>query len=193
VDRIAQAFAKYDRVNFVPAAVKSSALEDRPLPIGYSQTISQPTTVEMMLEWLDAQPGDKVLDVGSGSGWSTALLSHIVGPKGRIYAVELVPELVEFGRQNAERAGVKNASFHQAGEHYGLPEHAPYDRILVSAAAYKLPKELVDQLKPGGPSTSSGQAKLVIPVHNSIYEISKNQKGEIKSIEHPGFVFVPLL
>jgi protein-L-isoaspartate(D-aspartate) O-methyltransferase len=141
--------------------------------------------VEMMLQWLAAQPGDKVLDVGSGSGWSTALLSHIVGPKGRVYAVELVPELVKFGRHNAERAGVKNAEFFQAGESYGLPEYAPFDRILVSAAADKLPKELTDQLKSGG--------KLVIPVHNSIYEISKNKKAEIASTEHPGFVFVPLL
>jgi protein-L-isoaspartate(D-aspartate) O-methyltransferase len=185
MDRIAQAFAKYGRSNFVPPEVKDRAQVDAPLPIGYGQTISQPTTVEMMLEWLDAQPGDKVLDVGSGSGWSTALLSHIVGPKGRVCAVELVPELVEFGMDNAERAGVKNATFHQAAETYGLPENGPFDRILVSAAADKVPKELVAQLKPGG--------KLVIPVHNSIYEISKTQNGEIKSQEHPGFVFVPLI
>ena len=138
-----------------------------------------------MLEWLDARPGSKVLDVGSGSGWSTALLSHIVGPKGRIYAVELVPELVKFGRDNAECAEVKNAEFFQAGRIYGLPDYAPFDRILVSAAANKVPKQLVDQLKPGG--------KLVIPVHNSIYEISKNQNGGLESTEHPGFVFVSLI
>jgi protein-L-isoaspartate(D-aspartate) O-methyltransferase len=185
MDRIGQAFAKIDRANFMPPPVKSMAGADTPLPIGYGQTISQPSTVEMMLEWLDAQPGDKVLDVGSGSGWTAALLSHIVGPKGKVYAVELVPELLEFGRDNAERAGVKNAEFFQAGDKYGLPEHGQFDRILVSAAADKIPQELLDQLKPGG--------KLVIPVHNTIYEISKNQNGEVESIEHPGFVFVPLI
>jgi protein-L-isoaspartate(D-aspartate) O-methyltransferase len=185
MDRILRAFAKFDRVNFMPAPVKSMAGADVAAPIGHSQTISQPTTVEMMLEWLDAQPGDKVLDVGSGSGWTAALLSHIVGPKGRVYAVERVPELVEFGRQNAERAGVKNAEFHQAGQIYGLPQYGPFDRILVSAAADKIPHELLDQLKPGG--------KLVIPVHNTIYEITKNPNGEIKYAEHPGFVFVPLI
>jgi protein-L-isoaspartate(D-aspartate) O-methyltransferase len=185
MDRISQAFAKYDRSNFVPQEVKSRTGADAPLPIGYGQTISQPTTVEMMLDWLDARPGDKVLDVGSGSGWTAALLSHIVGPNGRVYAVERVPQLVEFGRQNASRAGVKNAEFYQAGETYGLPENAPFDRVLVSAAARKIPKDLMEQLKPGG--------KLVIPVRNSIYEISKNQNGEMKSVEHPGFVFVPLL
>jgi protein-L-isoaspartate(D-aspartate) O-methyltransferase len=185
MDRIGQAFAKYDRAGFVPEQVRHISGNDRPLPIGYGQTNSQPTTVEMMLEWLDIQPGDKVLDVGSGSGWTAALLSYLTGRRGRVYAVELVPELVEFGRENAEQAGVKNASFHQAGHEYGLPEYAPYDRILVSASADKLPHELLKQLKPGG--------KLVIPIHNSIFEISKDKNNKTKSIEHPGFVFVPLI
>jgi protein-L-isoaspartate(D-aspartate) O-methyltransferase len=161
------------------------AAADTALPIGFGQTISQPTTVKMMLEWLEAQPGDKVLDVGSGSGWTAALLSYIVGPKGRVYAVELIPELVEFGRQNAQRAGVSNVEFYQAAKSYGLPGHSPFDRILVSAAADKLPPELLKQLKPGG--------KLVIPVGYSVMEISKDQKGNTQLADHPGFVFVPLL
>lgn len=161
------------------------ASADMPVPIGYDQTISQPTTVAMMLEWLDAQPGDKVLDVGSGSGWTTALLSDIIGPKGKVYAVERIPDLVEFGRDNCEKAGVKNASFHQAGDNYGLPEYDPYDRILVSASADKVPDELLGQLKPGG--------KLVLPVYDSIFEISKHPDNKTEAIEHPGFVFVPLL
>ncbi len=185
MDRIEKAFSKFDRVDFVPSEVRNIAHADMALPIGYGQTISQPTTVEMMLEWLDAQSGDKVLDVGSGSGWTTALLSYIVGPKGRIHAVELVSELVEFGRDNCERAGVTNANFYQAGDEYGLPDYSPYDRILVSASADKLPEGLISQLKPGG--------KLVIPVHNDILEITKNQKGKINTITHPGFVFVPLI
>lgn len=158
---------------------------DMPLPIGYSQTISQPTTVEMMLEWLEVQPGDKVLDVGSGSGWTTALLSVLAGPKGHVYAVERIPELVEFGRDNVERLGTRNVSFHQAGDEFGLPAESPFDRILVSASADELPNGLINQLKPGG--------KLVIPVQNSIFEIRKKPGGEVESTEHPGFVFVPLL
>lgn len=185
MDRIDKAFSKFDRADFVPEDMRKFAHSDVALPIGYSQTISQPTTVALMLEWLDAQLGDIVLDVGSGSGWSAALLSYIVGPKGRVYAVERIPELVEFGRDNAENAGVRNASFHQAIDGYGLPEHGPFDRILVSAAADRLPKSLIKQLKPGG--------KLVIPVHYDILEVTKNKSGQVKSKAHPAFVFVPLL
>jgi protein-L-isoaspartate(D-aspartate) O-methyltransferase len=185
MDKVLLAFAKYDRQNFLPDGMRKLAHADWALPIGYDQTNSQPTTVKLMLNWLDVQPGDKVLDVGSGSGWTTALLSFIAGDKGHVYAVERVPQLVDFGRQNARRAGVKNASFRQAGQEIGLPQNAPYDRILVSAAAPKMPKELIDQLKPGG--------KLVIPVRDAVWEVIKDQKGSLKNSEHPGFAFVPLI
>jgi protein-L-isoaspartate(D-aspartate) O-methyltransferase len=141
--------------------------------------------VQMMLEWLEAQPRDKVLDIGSGSGWSTALLAHIVGPKGKVYAVEKIPELVDFGRDNCQRAGVKNAEFFQVGKALGLPKYAPYDRVLVSAAAKEFPEELVEQLKVGG--------KLVIPVRNDILEIEKESSVSFTIKIHPGFVFVPLV
>jgi len=179
------AFAKFDRQNFIPKEIKNLANNDWALPIGYEQTISQPTTVKLMLHWLDAQPGDKVLDVGSGSGWTAALLSHIVGLKGKIYAVERVPELVEFGQENTQRAGVKNTQFFTAGEEFGLPAEAPFDRILVSASADELPQGLIDQLKVGG--------KMVIPVHNDILEITKKSDKDLDIKKHPGFVFVPLL
>lgn len=185
LDRIDEAFEKYKRADFLPAYIKNMATADMALPIGYGQTISQPTTVRMMLEWLEVEPGDKVLDIGSGSGWTTALLAHLTGASGQVYAVERLPELLEFGRDNAEQAGVSNAGFYQAGDQYGLPEHGPYDRILVSATADRLPPELLDQLKPGG--------KLVIPIHQTILEIIKNQKSEIATTEHPGFIFVPLI
>lgn len=184
MDAISRAFQKVSRENFVLPETKDRVEYDMPLPIGFGQTISQPTTVRMMLEWLGTMKGDKVLDIGSGSGWTTALLSQIVGPKGRVYAVEIVPELVEFGRKNCERAGTKNAEFHSAEETYGLPEFAPFDRILVSASAAQLPEELVRQLKKGG--------KLVVPVGNSILEITKEGKG-YKTEVHHGFVFVPLI
>jgi protein-L-isoaspartate(D-aspartate) O-methyltransferase len=185
MDRVEQAFKKIPRSGFLPDYNSSDAALDMPLPIGFGQTNSQPTTVKWMLEWLDPQPGDKVLDVGSGSGWTTALLAHLVSPEGHVYAVELVPELVEFGRQNAERLGINNAEFHQAGDRYGLPRFAPYDRILVSAAASELPQELLDQLKPGG--------KMVIPIKSDILEIEKIADDEYEVIRHPGFAFVPLV
>ena len=180
-----EAFDVVDRDKFMPANVRHMAGYDQAMPIGYGQTISQPYTVNLMLQWLDPRPGDKVLDVGSGSGWTTALLAHLVGLKGKIFAVERIPELVEFGRDNCERFGVKNAEFYTAGDEFGWPEEAPFDRILVSASADELPQTLIDQLKVGG--------KLVIPVQYDILEITKEPKDKIKTVKHPGFVFVPLL
>jgi protein-L-isoaspartate(D-aspartate) O-methyltransferase len=184
-NRIDEAFEAVDRANFLPDGMKYAASIDNALPIGHGQTNSQPYTVRKMLEWLDVQPGDRVLDVGSGSGWTTALLAYLVDPKGRVYAVERVPELVEFGRQNAERAGIKNVRFFTAGEKFGLPAEAPFDRILVSASADELPEELVNQLKAGG--------KMVVPVQNDILEITKKSATDLDIKKHPGFVFVPLL
>jgi protein-L-isoaspartate(D-aspartate) O-methyltransferase len=185
MDVIEKAFHKVHRKNFVPKALQSQAEIDAPLPIGFGQTISQPTTVRLMLGWLDAKPGETILDVGFGSGWTTALLSQIVGPKGRVFAVEKIPQLVEFGRDNCDGAGVQNAKFFHAGKEYGLSKYAPYDRILVSASAQKLPAELLTQLKVGG--------KLVIPVQKDILEIIKTSKSDHETKTHPGFVFVPLV
>lgn len=185
MDFIEKAFAKYPRQNFMPDSVKSQANWDMALPIGYGQTISQPTTVQMMLEWLEPEPGNKILDVGSGSGWTTALLSYLVGPKGKIYAVERIPELLEFGRNNCQNASIENAKFYLAGQEYGLPKFAPFDRILVSAAANKLPQTLLDQLKIDG--------KMVIPIQNDILEITKTSQKKFEIVKHSGFVFVPLV
>jgi protein-L-isoaspartate(D-aspartate) O-methyltransferase len=184
-DGIYKAFAAVPRRNFLPEDVAEQADKDMPLPIGFGQTNSQPTTVAMMLDWLDVQPGDKVLDVGSGSGWTSALLSHLTGKDGSVDAVEIIPELVEFGRHNCQNLGIKNVRFHQAGKRYGWPEHAPYGRILVSAAADQLPAELIGQLKPGG--------RMVIAVRNSIFIIDKDESGKIEKQERPGFMFVPLV
>lgn len=185
MDEVEKAFRQTDRAGFVPTQYQADAGVDAPLPIGFGQTISQPTTVRLMLEWLEVEPGNKILDIGSGSGWTTALLSRLTGPKGRVYAVERIPELVEFGRDNCQRAGIKNARFFLAGERYGLPKFAPYERILVSAAAGGFPDELTDQLAPGG--------KLVIPVKNDILEVEKAADGTLETNVHPGFVFVPLV
>lgn len=182
--RLDKAFASVDRAKFVAAKLAVSAQADAALPIGHGQTISQPSTVRLMLEWLDVSPGHKVLDVGSGSGWTTALLAQLVGREGRVLAVEIVPELVELGRQNCRRSGVTNAEFYQAGPELGLPAQAPFDRILVSAAADKLPEALIGQLKTGG--------KLVVPVKGDILEITKAESGNLVK-SHAGFLFVPLI
>lgn len=183
--QIEKALKEISRRDFIPADTNSTVDIDRPVPIGYGQTNSQPSTVRRMLEWLDPQPSDKVLDVGSGSGWTTALLSYLVEPKGFVYAVEKVSELVGFGKENCKKLGIKNAKFYQAGDEVGLPEHAPYDRILVSAAATEVPDSLLGQLKPGG--------TLVIPVKYDILVIKKSASGETHKIaKHRGFIFVPL-
>jgi protein-L-isoaspartate(D-aspartate) O-methyltransferase len=179
---IRKAFQTIKREGFLlPAYVEDAAL-DVPLPIGFGQTNSQPTTVKAMLEWLEVGPGDKTLDVGAGSGWTTALLAYMVAPE-TVYAVEAVPELVRRARQNCATAEVKNAKFYQS-RHTGLPAHAPYDRILVSTSVDSVPKQLINQLDVGG--------KMVIPVHDTVLEIIKVTEERLDVIPHRDFAFVPL-
>lgn len=183
-DRIDKAFQKFPRQLFLPGAMRFLADMDEPLKIGHGQTNSQPSLVRRMLEWLGPRPDDVVLDVGSGSGWTAALLSELVSPGGRVFAVEKIPELVTFGRNNASQAGAERVEFFISGSVLGLPEHAPYDRILVSASAKETPEELVNQLKPGG--------KMVIPIKNDILEITKKTPEILDVLTHSGFHFVPL-
>ena len=182
--RILEAFGEIDRANFVLEEYEDEAYGDYPLPIGHGQTISQPLTVAFMLDLLQPEAGDKVLDVGSGSGWTTALLAQIVGPAGRVWGLELVPELVKFGSENLAKYNFSYADIRQAGEILGLPDEAPFDRILVSAAGQVLPQGLIDQLKVGG--------RLVIPIQNSVWKIDKLSETEIDKTEFSGFAFVPL-
>jgi protein-L-isoaspartate(D-aspartate) O-methyltransferase len=179
------AFESVPRAGFLPSSQASFSRLDIPLPIGFGQTNSQPSTVKMMLEWLDVEPGHKILDVGSGSGWTTALLSRLTGPEGRVYGVEAIPELVEFGARSNARAGITNAEFFLAGRHYGLPKFAPYDRILVSASADAVPKDLLEQLSGGG--------KIVIPIKDDVLEIEKTAPSSYEILTHSGFRFVPLV
>lgn len=185
MDKLIEAFQVINRSSFLREETKDRVDIDAPISIGYGQTNSQPTTVRLMLEWLDPLAGEKILDVGSGSGWTTALLAYLVGSEGEIFAVEKIPELVKFGTDNCKRTGIKNARFFTAGATLGLSEFAPFDRILVSAVASELPKELLSQLKVGG--------RLVIPIRHSIHVIDKTTEDNFKSTEHKGFVFVPLV
>jgi len=181
---IIDAFRAVDRKYFVPKVWSNEAYMDNPLPIGDGQTISQPTTVAFMLEKLAAQKGDKVLDIGSGSGWTTALLCHIVGEEGSVTGVERVSALVEMGQENLSQFDFNHGCIIQAGKKLGIPGEQ-FDRILVSAAAEDIPKELFSQLRVGG--------TLVIPVENSIYKCTKLSEEEIQTEEFYGFVFVPLI
>ena len=180
---VISAFEHVDRQFFVREHDLFRAYDDTALGIGHEATISQPTVVAMMLEELDVKPGQRVLDVGSGSGWTTALLANLVGPAGRVVAVELVPELVLMGKQNV--GDCPWVSFHQAMDTLGWPPEAPYDRILVSAAASRLPQALVAQLAPEG--------VMVLPVEGSIWRVRKDATGRLWEREYPGYRFVPLI
>ena len=161
---IIKAFRRVDRQDFVPEENTPESYDDYPLPIGHGQTISQPSTVAFMLELLQPEEADKILDIGAGSGWTTAILAEIAGEEGFVYGTELVAELVEFGRENLSKNKVVNAEVWQADiQPLGLPAKAPFDKILVSAAAEDLPQELIDQLKIGG--------RMVLPILDSIWKI----------------------
>lgn len=182
---IIEAFRGADRRDFILPDFEAESYGDYPLPLGDGQTISQPSTVAFMLELLEPKAGQLVLDVGTGSAWTTALLAEIVGERGFVWGVELVPELVEFGRENIITYGYDNVEIFQAtSEVLGLPEYGPYDRILVSAAGDDLPDELVEQLKVGG--------RMVIPINDSIFKIDRVGEDDVREERYQGFAFVPL-
>lgn len=182
---IIDAFRTIDRKYFVPEEYEDAAYADMPLPIGDYQTISQPSTVAFMLERLDPKHGNKVLDIGSGSGWTTALLCYMVGDKGSVIGLERVESLVEQGSNNLSKFRfVTDCRIERAGDKLGLPGEQ-FDRILVSAAADEIPEALFAQLKIGG--------ILVIPIRESIFKFTKVSETDVKKEEFYGFVFVPLI
>jgi len=184
--RIIEAFRKIRRADFVLNQDSGFADEyNAPLEIGHGQTISQPLTVAFMLELLQPEKGDKILDIGSGSGWQTALLCQIVGKEGFVYAIERIPELKEFGEANAAKYQFKNAEFVCADGSKGLEEKAPFDRIIAAASADRILSAWKKQLKIGG--------RLVAPVKNSIRLLVKKGEDDFEQEEYPGFVFVPLV
>ena len=187
-DRIIDAFSKIKRIDFVPEEMQSAAQANIPLPIGQGQTISQPLTVAFMLEKLEPLPGQKILDVGSGSAWTTALLGHIVGKKGKVIGMERIESLCHFGKNNISKYQLIEGGRVKivcADGTKGYVNEAPYDRILVSAAAEEIPKEIKKQLKVGG--------RLVIPVGNSIWVLEKISEKDFRKVEFEGFAFVPLV
>ena len=184
VDPVAAAFAAVPRTGFLPRLARGRATYDGPIGIGRGQTNSQPRTVADMLRLLEVAPGQRVLDVGAGSGWTTALLAHLVGPTGTVVGVELEPELVRFGSRNLARTRQDWASIREAEAGVlGRPSEAPYDRILVSAEPRTLPQELVDQLGDGG--------RMVIPVRGTMLLVVR-RGSEVEVTEHGAYRFVPL-
>ncbi len=172
---------------FVPEGSRDHAYGDYPLPIGYGQTISQPYIVALMTDLLELQEGDRVLEVGTGSGYQAAILAAMPGIE--VYTIEIIPELAESAHERL--ASLDYASLHckQGDGYYGWPEHAPFDAIIVTAAPDHLPQALVKQLAPGG--------KMVLPIgppggYQTLWKFIKEPGGELKALNMGGVAFVPL-
>ncbi len=193
-EKVKRALLNVPREEFVPPPYREYAYDDHPLPIGYGQTISAIHMVAIMTEELDPEPGDKVLEVGTGSGYQAAVLAEIVAkmdPEGRghVYTIERIPELAEFAKRNLERTGYSRYVTVIVGDGtLGYPEAAPYDRIIVTAAAPQIPKPLIEQLRSGG--------RMVIPVGDMYFqrlEIVEKINGDIRVRHGIECIFVPLI
>jgi len=152
-DRVATALMEVPRHRFVPAPLAPLAYHDTPLPIGFDKTISQPFIAALMIELLAPQPGESVLEVGTGLGYQAAILARLAG---RVWSVEIVEEFAQAAKSRLEEFGVTNVAIRVGDGSRGWPEHAPFDKILVTAAASRLPEPLVEQLAPGG--------RMVMPI-----------------------------
>jgi protein-L-isoaspartate(D-aspartate) O-methyltransferase len=188
-DRIIAAFKKIKRPDFMAPGMQDLATLNEALPIGQGQTISQPLVVAFMIELLQPAEGEKILDVGSGSGWTSALLAELVGDMGKVFAMEIIPELKMFGERNVakydfiERGILK---FISGDGSKGYKKEAPFDKILASASAQQeIPKAWKEQVKVGG--------RIVAPVRDSIWLLVKKSETEFEQTEYPGYVFVPLV
>ncbi len=184
--RVMEAMARVPRHEFVPGAARSYAYANGPVPIGHGQTISQPYIVALMTDLLDPQPDDRVLEVGTGSGYQAAILSQLVS---RIYSIEIVEELAEQASARLNRLGYTNVETRLGNGYFGWPEQGPFDGIIVTAAAPDVPQPLLDQLKP--------EARLVIPVglpysHQELKLIEKDSTGATNTNDVLGVAFVPL-
>ncbi|MFW2372989.1 MAG: protein-L-isoaspartate(D-aspartate) O-methyltransferase [Gammaproteobacteria bacterium] len=186
-DRVMAAMAKVPREQFIPEHLHPYAFDNGPLPIGYGQTISQPYIVALMSDLLALKPDHKVLEIGTGSGYQTAVLSLLCA---NVFTVELISELGKQAQTRFRKLNYKNIQTRIGNGYQGWPEHAPYDGIIVTAAATHVPEPLIDQLKPGG--------NMVIPVgmpdfHQELMLIEKNSQGELETKNVLGVAFVPLV
>lgn len=183
---IIDAVKTINRCDFVDTKYKNVAYDDFPIQIGYGQFVPQPHTIIFMIEHLNIKEGDKILEIGSGSGWALAILGKVVGKSGSVYGVERIPELVKLGKKNiAKYNKFKNIEIFQASAGLGLEDHAPYDKILVSATCNTLPQELVKQLKIGG--------FMIIPIESTMCKITCKSKTSTDIERYTGVSFVPLV
>ena len=180
-----EAVRRVPRHEFVPPARISEAYDDNPIPIGFGQTISQPFIVGRMTELLDLEPGDRVLEIGTGSGYQAAILGDIVDS---VFTVEIIEDLARQARDRLKRLGYRNIQVLNADGYYGWPDHAPFDAIIVTAAAEHMPPPLIAQLKEGG--------RMVIPVGNPFFVqnlvLVEKRDGVIRSHSLIPVRFVPL-
>jgi protein-L-isoaspartate(D-aspartate) O-methyltransferase len=180
---VIEAFRKVPREEFVLERYREHSYDNIPLPILEDQTISQPLTVAVMTEALQPRIGQKILEVGAGSGYQAAILAEIVGKSGRIITTDRVRGLVDFAWKNLKKAGYSNVTVVEWDGSEGYDKEAPYDRIIVTASAPEIPRPLIDQLKKNG--------RLVIPVRDEMFLVEKNK--EMKKTLLGYYVFVPLV
>lgn len=181
---IEEAFLAVDRKDFVREIELTNCYLDLPLPIGKGQTISQPTTVAIMLEMLEIKKGMKVLDIGAGSGWVSAIIANLVGKKGKVFCYELLKSVGNFGKDNLDKRKINNVVYQikDAAKTWG--DNVPYDRIISGAAFKKIPPDLIDTLAPTGIA--------VLPsVDNYLIKVRKTKTNKVEIDKKYGFIFVP--
>ena len=184
--RVLKAMQRVPRHSFVRSSDMAKAYQDRPLPIGFGQTISQPYMVAFMTEILKLTGTEKVLEIGTGSGYQAAVLAETAG---QVFSIEIIPQLYTSAKKRLERLGYGHVRLKSDDGYYGWPKAAPFDRIMVTAAAGHIPPPLIRQLKPGG--------SMVIPVGKpwmiqTLILVEKNQKGEVRTRSLMSVRFVPL-
>jgi len=184
---VEDAIRKTPRHFFVPEEHLDEAYEDKVIETKNLQTISQPSVVARMTEWLDVKPGIKVLEIGTGSGWQSAIIAKLVDPE-KVYSIERYPELVGFAKNNHKKAQVKNVEIIYGDGTLGLSEKAPFDRIIITAACEKIPNQLIEQLADNG--------LLIAPVGGylqSLILFKKTSQGIIEIKNQLGYAFVPFI
>lgn len=184
--RLIKAFLKIDRAEFVLKDFKAEAYSDYPLPIEENSVISQPSTVAFMLELLDIKPGDRVLDIGAGSGWVTALAAYLTGKNGFVWAYEIKGRTGKFGQDNLKKFPFKNYSYSITDAKRKWGENAPYDKVISGAAFSFIDEKFYNLISCGGAA--------VIPITSwEAEKITKDKDGNIETDTYYGFTFMPLI